>query len=807
MARFYKTATPDFVDDFMYQPPWELIEKAMTFNEEGIQNALETTKLFDYLEVPHLNDPVVNTKVEELKNKYSGTADTIASNIQSEIATNPQAWKKYIPEIENLQTNFQKDYLAGDLAKIRKDYENRLAFEELNKDVKEKNPTLYYAALNAINSNWASDPNRESEWVGERLSDFDINSKEIVDGLKDFQAEIQTRVQNGYITETKYKDPNAIAKDYMTRVFSDPKAQQFLQQAIKYKLPGFVDEKGDPIPPKIIVDNKTGKTISQEEFEAERERYESLSDEERAKQGKSMLNYSEVLNPEFAWSKTFSNVGNRLGGIISQTVKADPVQAKREQRAWEEKKMGLQHQYNLELEAAKVNAKKEEKRLEEEKKRAEEISKLQDQLRNMDPDSKGAKKIQDQINDLRNQNLKSLQQVYVETSLEEVSRVLNAADKNTPDYILKRNLDNNILADAVQDLGLGTVKNIGTDENGNPILDFIPTGKNAAIIIDTYRAFNDKLGSDGFKSKREKEEAIKNYLVEVKGISRDKLEEIIEISPAKSVSVGSIVPVGSTTQKYNTDYFKKIMDGIENITEAKKDRFSDYSQTSISVEFLPITESFGEDLRGTFLNNSGNYLVKKVQHSKDEKDESTPEILDILNEGDINHVTNKSPWGEATIINYNGEDYFIVNNEGYNNARIKNQALYDHPSGYVNEDDYLNMKNTANSAFLSAIMNNLAEVSKLIETGTVFEDYINKKANGSPSRFTQIQIPLVEGEAANIRYYVDTDKEYRFSLVNNDGESLDSFKTMDELSETLMEYVIGLYDFDSNTNVDTDLFR
>ena len=39
MGRFYKTAVPEFVENYIYQPPWELAKQAMAVNEQGIQDS------------------------------------------------------------------------------------------------------------------------------------------------------------------------------------------------------------------------------------------------------------------------------------------------------------------------------------------------------------------------------------------------------------------------------------------------------------------------------------------------------------------------------------------------------------------------------------------------------------------------------------------------------------------------------------------------------------------------------------------------------------------------------------------------
>lgn len=115
MARFYKTTTPDFVEDFMYTPPWELAGKVMEANEQGIQQTIASTQMLQDFDIQHINDPVLKEQAEGIKNKYASSADEIAKSLQTQLASNPQAWRSQLPKIGKLAQELQKDVKSGDI--------------------------------------------------------------------------------------------------------------------------------------------------------------------------------------------------------------------------------------------------------------------------------------------------------------------------------------------------------------------------------------------------------------------------------------------------------------------------------------------------------------------------------------------------------------------------------------------------------------------------------------------------------------------------------------------------------------------
>ena len=58
MSRFYQSGKPDFVENFMYTPPWELAQQAMAYNDKGISDTIQAASLFNNIDINYIPDPV-----------------------------------------------------------------------------------------------------------------------------------------------------------------------------------------------------------------------------------------------------------------------------------------------------------------------------------------------------------------------------------------------------------------------------------------------------------------------------------------------------------------------------------------------------------------------------------------------------------------------------------------------------------------------------------------------------------------------------------------------------------------------------
>ena len=145
MGRFFQTAPTQFVEDYIYQPPWELMQQAAAKEQQIYDAAVASTKIFDNLQIDHLQgeDDVYNVK--EKQRYYAENAANIAKAIQND----PSKARQYMNNIEALSKELQKDMTTGDISKIQSSVQAYKKWQEDNKKLKEDDASRYTAAERA----------------------------------------------------------------------------------------------------------------------------------------------------------------------------------------------------------------------------------------------------------------------------------------------------------------------------------------------------------------------------------------------------------------------------------------------------------------------------------------------------------------------------------------------------------------------------------------------------------------------------------------------------------------------------------
>lgn len=863
MARFYKTTTPDFVDDFMYTPPWELAGKVMEANEQGIQTALASAQVFEDFDIDYIEDPVVKEKVEGIQAKYADSADEISKNLQATLASNPQSWRSAMPKIGNLAQSLQKDFKSGDIAKIIGDKQRLAAWIEENKELQKTDPMLFNAGYQYFMNEWRSDPERKKDWEGQRLSTFDINSKEIIDAIKDTPIRKQSGVvAPGYIMTSEGRDKNALIRDYMVTAFSDPEAQLYLQQAIQFGIPGFVDEEGEPIPIEVYKNLETGEVVSEEEYEKEREFFLSLNDEEKAKAGiPKEFDYGLVPNEKFAWTKNFINIAEKYGGTLSQDLKADATYNQAANRAATRSNILLKRDLDRQDDLVKENAKRIEKTKEDRRQRNKERMKLRNERDKLLLEKEGEtdkdyikeidgeiKLIDKQIERLDAFATKTLFETQNQINYSHNMNLLANAEVDSREYINANALDKNVLAIVFNNLGYSRLVGGDMQKDGNSILSeykffhnpfaepFSQRYENAIDItgaleespsltdnfnenhsdevrkrrvFQTYMNFNHNLTGEGTKSPKLLQD-IGNYLVEI-GYPLDKIFLVDPITGEANLNL--------------TDTFFDIVKELDEITEAKKDIYRTYAAIKKPVNILPLNEDGQEDIRIAVTNNYGDYTVRKVTGGVPETDSDSdkkskkksghsiidvdfkqlPTIEEIASQGQFQAVAIDSPYGEAVVADYRGEKYFLIPNQGEESTYIHNRDLFGRKEIYEYEEDFNKIIPGLVNKFQSTINSSFEELDKIIYTlghpNSMIVDDKNRNSKGEKLIYSFVTIPLTNGISVDIRKYHNQDSGAPYSVVTQDWKPLTPTGDVDisGVSETISTYIEYLRDVENKS--------
>ena len=135
MGRFFETAPTQFVEDFIYQPPWEIIQQNNMLKAQDYATKQQTFNLLDNVPVDswiEADGELAKAKQEEYRNLAQPLIETFRkdpSNKQAEM------------QLHDLANKVYKDYTYGDLAKLRTNKEQHdkfLAVAETIKDPQER---------------------------------------------------------------------------------------------------------------------------------------------------------------------------------------------------------------------------------------------------------------------------------------------------------------------------------------------------------------------------------------------------------------------------------------------------------------------------------------------------------------------------------------------------------------------------------------------------------------------------------------------------------------------------------------------
>ena len=192
MGRFYQTAKPEFVDNFIYQPPWELMNQRLQKEQNDYDVSLGTTDLLGHPDINYIEDEVEKQKVKEIQDEYNNRSLELTQKMQQAGSD----WRKYLPEMNKLKRDLESDYKTGRIHNIQTSAANYEAMEKHLATIKD--PVIKERAKQSFIEKWRENPNRSLDSV--------FQSNEVFD-KKDLTGE--------FLTEwSKNKEPNIISKAF-----------------------------------------------------------------------------------------------------------------------------------------------------------------------------------------------------------------------------------------------------------------------------------------------------------------------------------------------------------------------------------------------------------------------------------------------------------------------------------------------------------------------------------------------------------------------------------------------------------------
>ena len=124
MGRFFETAPTQFVEDFIYQPPWEIIQQNNMLKAQNYATQQQTFNLLNNLPIDFWDKPdseLAKAKQEE----YRNLTEPLIKTLQKD-PNNKQAEM----QLYDITNKVYQDYTYGDLYKLRKNKEQHDKFME-----------------------------------------------------------------------------------------------------------------------------------------------------------------------------------------------------------------------------------------------------------------------------------------------------------------------------------------------------------------------------------------------------------------------------------------------------------------------------------------------------------------------------------------------------------------------------------------------------------------------------------------------------------------------------------------------------
>lgn len=250
MGRFFKPSGTQFIDDYIYQPPWELIQQAAAQKQKTHDEVVATAALLENIPIESLQGEDDLYNVKEKQRYYNESAQNIVKGMQE----NPLRAQEYLNKMDSLKRELQTDMTSGDLSKIIGSAKSLQQFREQYKTMREKFPTRYAAAENFYLSEYANaggnslakpftggvvTPDLDYEGIRKSLSELKANK---------IKSTRKTPAGNLYMVETE-KGVVEMSKDkmngWMLSQLLTPENLASLHQSEKFGLGTYRDDEGN----------------------------------------------------------------------------------------------------------------------------------------------------------------------------------------------------------------------------------------------------------------------------------------------------------------------------------------------------------------------------------------------------------------------------------------------------------------------------------------------------------------------------------------------------------------------------------
>ena len=254
MSRFFKAQVPVLGTDFMFDTPWDEVDKTLTSQQQTYDNTVATAALLNsQLNVNHLSTDYDKKAVADAQ-KYYGDKIT---EITNQLMADPSSRVK--GSLITLTNELTKDMSTGTLSKVKGRFDQYQAWTKQNEKMRNDNPNVYgraYAKGMKNLQNGYNTSGHNASWGEDNIMEDIDWTKDVNDIIKNMEPEMRANSYAKVGGQWIYKGKNSEKALSQTRIMqavenkikSDPKFASYVQQRGGYGVPGYTDETGNFIP-------------------------------------------------------------------------------------------------------------------------------------------------------------------------------------------------------------------------------------------------------------------------------------------------------------------------------------------------------------------------------------------------------------------------------------------------------------------------------------------------------------------------------------------------------------------------------
>lgn len=269
--QFLNFDKPEFVDDFVYTPPFEMMDRALKVNQEGLDKAAEIADLLGSVPIDYIAEsPKARAEAQRLIDTYG----SLGEDAMNALKQDPMNWTKQLGKLNAIKNQLSKDFQTGRLSELRQSKE---AFDKTMVGLADKDPAIAAAAKKQLLDRYNSGVTKGQLFEHKTYMDRrDLNDKfaqsliNTLGGRTDKQTESLLRNMKssllsgdksgvaGYIREimTSTTTNRAAIEEALQAFINEPGNRAYMKQMQDLGLESYFNDQGGLLP--LTIQNEDG---------------------------------------------------------------------------------------------------------------------------------------------------------------------------------------------------------------------------------------------------------------------------------------------------------------------------------------------------------------------------------------------------------------------------------------------------------------------------------------------------------------------------------------------------------------------